>query len=101
MTDSQYDDWRQVAGYFDGDGSSDFKIGKRVVFVRFHMVDNYRPQLEAVKSFLNGQGIRTETMHGITGDTPKLGIGQGEGEEDASLHLQEARGIASHSRLFR
>jgi len=37
LVEGSYKDWKQVAGYFDGDGSSDFKIGKRVVFVRLSL----------------------------------------------------------------
>jgi hypothetical protein len=76
MINGPYNDWGQVGGYFDGDGSSDFKIGKRVVFVRLHFTDNYRPQLENVEQFLGSQGVRTEAVSDTLAGASRLGIGQ-------------------------
>jgi hypothetical protein len=73
---NSYTDWKQVAGYFDGDGSSDFKIGKKIIFVRLHFTENYRPQLEAVQKFLNSQGIETETITDTLRGASRLSAGR-------------------------
>jgi hypothetical protein len=61
----QYKSWRQVAGYFDGDGTiyfSDttnrpYKLSMSLVFV-----DQSFDQIKNVKEFLNGQSIRTSNI---------------------------------------
>jgi hypothetical protein len=61
----QYNSWRQVAGYFDGDGTiyfSDttnrpYKLSISLVFV-----DQSFDQIKNVKDFLNSHGIRTSNI---------------------------------------
>jgi hypothetical protein len=53
-----YADWKQIAGYFDGDGSVIIKIRKFVLIFYLQWVDAYRPQLEQIFSFIRaGQEI--------------------------------------------
>ena len=61
----QYSSWRQVAGYFDGDGTvyfSDttnqpYKLSISLVFV-----DQSVDQLKTIKEFLNARAIRTSNI---------------------------------------
>lgn len=61
----RYGSWRQVAGYFDGDGTvyfSDttnrpYKLSISLVFV-----DQSKDQIENVKAFLNEHGVRTSNV---------------------------------------
>ena len=59
---SAYRSWRQVAGYFDGDGAVYVSIRKYVLKVRLCFYDAWRPQLEAVKRFLENKRIRTRRL---------------------------------------
>ena len=54
-----YTSWRQVAGYFDGDGNVGLEIVKRVLHFRLRFVDTWRPQVDSIKSFLDRNGIVT------------------------------------------
>lgn len=62
---AEYNSWRQVAGYFDGDGTiyfSDttnrpYKLSISLVFV-----DQWPNQLRTIKEFLNRNGIRTSNI---------------------------------------
>ena len=54
-----YSSWRQVAGYFDGDGNVGLEIVKRVLHFRLRFVDTARPQVDSIKSFLDRNGIVT------------------------------------------
>lgn len=56
-----YTDWKQVAGYFDGDGCVIIKVRKFVLIFYLQWVDTYRPQLQQVSSFIKG----LETSKGI------------------------------------
>jgi len=61
----KYQSWRQVAGYFDGDGTivtSDisnrpYKLSLSLVFV-----DQSADQIANVREFLNNQGVRTSRV---------------------------------------
>ena len=58
----EYKSWEQVAGYFDGDGTISFtdtsnqpyKLGLSLIFV-----DQSIDQINNVREFLNGHGVRT------------------------------------------
>jgi hypothetical protein len=54
-----YKNWRQVAGYFDGDGSVTVHVCKLVLDFGLQFVDNHRPQLEQLQYFLVERGVRT------------------------------------------
>jgi hypothetical protein len=56
---SKYDSWRQVAGYFDGDGTVGFDIQMFTLGIYLELSENWRPQLQEVETFLVGEGIRT------------------------------------------
>ena len=47
-----YSDWRQVAGYYDGDGGEEIKIGKFVLRFAITWTDTYLPQLQHIQTFL-------------------------------------------------
>ena len=57
-----YKSWEQVAGYFDGDGTISFydtsnqpyKLGLSLIFV-----DQSKDQINNIREFLNGRGVRT------------------------------------------
>lgn len=54
----RYSSWAQVAGYFDGDGNVRMEVLTYVLRFGVRLVDTWRPQLESVRSFLNGQGLK-------------------------------------------
>lgn len=53
----QYDSWSQTGGYFDGDGSTYVKVHDWVLAFWIQWVDNWKPHLEQLHSFLLSQGI--------------------------------------------
>ena len=55
----KYDSWRQVAGYFDGDGTVGFDIQMFTLGMFLELSENWRPRLQEVETFLNREGIRT------------------------------------------
>lgn len=58
-----YASWASVAGFFDGDGGAEEVIGDYVVSARLEFSDNWRYQLQAVESFLEGEGIKSARMY--------------------------------------
>jgi hypothetical protein len=70
-----YQDWRQIAGYFDGDGCVDFDSGKWVLFPKFTFTDNYFPLIEMLKTFLVSHGIQTQDVSFFMGAW-RLGVAQ-------------------------
>jgi hypothetical protein len=77
---NQYKSWRQIAGYFDGDGTiatSDisnrpYKLSLSLVFV-----DQSVDQISTVKDFLNSRGIKTSNiLKRSDGETYELGVSQ-------------------------
>ncbi len=59
---SGYSDWRQVAGYYDGDGGEEIKIGKFMIRFSVTWTDTYLPQLRHIGSFLVGEGLAPSTL---------------------------------------
>ena len=57
-----YTDWRQVAGYFDGDGSVGYVPGRFTVGLRAIWTDTYKPQLEHIQDFLASEGLSPSKM---------------------------------------
>jgi hypothetical protein len=57
-----YSTWRQVAGYFDGDGNVGLEVVKRVLRLRIRFVDTWKPQIDSIWKFLRGQGISTSRV---------------------------------------
>ncbi len=55
---SGYASWKQVGGYFDGDGSVTVHLNKITLDFDLQFVDNYRPQLEQLRNFLEINGAR-------------------------------------------
>lgn len=64
--DNSYSDWRQVAGYFDGDGVVNRRIGMYVVSFSLGFSDTWKPQLESVQKFLEEQRIICPKISGNT-----------------------------------
>jgi hypothetical protein len=58
----RYDSWRQVGGYFDGDGNVGLEVVKYVLRFKLRFSDTWRPQIEAVRAFLDKQGIHTTSI---------------------------------------
>jgi len=58
-----YSDWRQVAGYYDGDGGEEIHVGKFVIRFSITWTDTYRPQLEHIEAFLVSEGLTPSTIH--------------------------------------
>jgi len=56
---STYSSWRQVSGYFDGDGNVGLEIIKRILRIRLRFVDTWRPQVDSIWEFLQRHKINT------------------------------------------
>lgn len=66
-----YRDWRVIAGYFDGDGSVIRMIGSFTVGFSIHFGDTWRKQIQDIRIFLLGQGLRvSEVIEG----RPRIGV---------------------------
>jgi hypothetical protein len=74
---AHYTSWKQVAGYFDGDGNVGLEVVKRVLRFKLRFVDTWRPQVESIAKFLAKSGIRC-------GD---LGKGEKRGNWQAAYRL--------------
>jgi hypothetical protein len=72
-----YEDWREVSGYFDGDGSTDYLPRKWVLHPTLSFADNFLPQLDMLNEFLVREGITTWRYCRMLGAW-KLGIGRAE-----------------------
>jgi len=57
-----YTSWRQVAGYFDGDGAVYVSVKRFVLRVKLCFYDVWKPQLESVRDFLISKGISTNRL---------------------------------------
>ena len=55
-TRERYQSWRQLAGYFDGDGNVGLSVVKYVLRFRMRFSDTWEPQIQAIKSFLTEKG---------------------------------------------
>lgn len=65
MSVPSYDSWRQVAGYFDGDGTiyfSDTSNQPYKLSISLVFVDQSFDQIKNVRDFLNNRGIRTSNI---------------------------------------
>jgi hypothetical protein len=52
-----YDSWRQVGGYFDGDGNVGLEVVKRVLRFKVRFADTWKPQINSISVFLASRGI--------------------------------------------
>lgn len=75
--EAAYTDWRQVSGYFDGDGCADFDPGKWVLHPKLLFSNNFRPHLEMLMQFLTIRNIRTHALSSTSGAW-KVGVAQAE-----------------------
>ncbi len=57
-----YSSWRQVAGYFDGDGNVGLEVVRHVIRLRIRFVDTWKPQIDSIWKFLRGRGISTSAV---------------------------------------
>ena len=57
-----YESWRQVAGYFDGDGNVGLEVVRRILRLRIRFVDTWRPQMASIKAFLDRHGVSTNSI---------------------------------------
>jgi hypothetical protein len=58
----QYFSWKQISGYFDGDGNVGVEVVRYVLKFKLRFSDTWRPQIETVRSFLNREGISTSAI---------------------------------------
>jgi hypothetical protein len=56
-TEGSYTSWKQVAGYFDGDGNVGLEVVRRVIRFKLRFVDTWRPQILSIRAFLVRCGI--------------------------------------------
>jgi hypothetical protein len=63
-----YDSWRQVAGYFDGDGTVMLTARTFTIYFSIEWADTSRAQLKQIKSFLRANAVYCQpkliTKHG-------------------------------------
>ncbi len=71
-----YNDWKQVAGYFDGDGCADFDAGKWVLHPKLSFSDNYQPHILMIRDFLRARDIVVWGLFHDVGGAWKVGVGQ-------------------------
>jgi len=57
-----YASWRQVSGYFDGDGNVGIEVVKRVLRFRIRLVDTWKGQVESIWQFLRSHGIHASSV---------------------------------------
>ncbi len=73
-----YSDWKQVAGYFDGDGTNNFTPRKWVIHPNLGFCDNYLPHIKMLRDFLVCLDIKTWALFHGPGEAWKFGVGQAE-----------------------
>jgi hypothetical protein len=52
-----YTSWKQVAGYFDGDGNVGIEVVKKVLRFKIRFVDTWKPQIRSIEYFLSSNGL--------------------------------------------
>jgi hypothetical protein len=76
---SSYRSWKQVAGYFDGDGNVGVEVVKYVLRFKLRFSDTWMPQIRAVKAFLERKKISTTNVwqekHSKKRDAYRIEIG--------------------------
>ncbi len=74
-----YETWQQLGGYFDGDGNVGVEVVKYVLRFKLRFSDTWRPQIAAIKSFLNSHEISTANISRVVSegrrDSFKIDIG--------------------------
>ncbi len=73
ITIPQYKSWREVAGYFDGDGCVGFSKGKYVVRFQLSWADNSFDQLSQLRDFLLSHRIEVGSV--TSSEARRLEIG--------------------------
>lgn len=53
-----YSGWPSLAGYFDGDGTVEFRVGRFTLHIRLAFDENWKLHLEGVKRFLEARGAK-------------------------------------------
>ena len=54
-----YSSWRQVSGYFDGDGNVGIEIVKRILRIKLRFVDTWKRQVDSIWEFLRRHKVNT------------------------------------------
>lgn len=62
VQEAGYSDWRQVSGYYDGDGGEEIKFGKFVIRFAITWTDTYLPQLQHIQRFLVSEKLAPSTI---------------------------------------
>ena len=57
-----YNSWKQIAAYFDGDGSVSTRVRVFTLSFSLEFSESYFPQLVQVRDFLTSEGIPTRTI---------------------------------------
>lgn len=65
-----YRSWRETAGYSDGDGGLLLTPETYTISLGLDWADTYRPQLEAVRRFLVGEGLKPERIYALGKTNP-------------------------------
>ena len=57
-----YSSWKQVAGYFDGDGNVGIEVAKRILRIKLRFVDTWKPQVVSIWRFLRRCHVNTGSV---------------------------------------
>jgi hypothetical protein len=71
-----YSDWKQIAGFFDGDGTNNFVPRKHVVHPNLGFCDNYYQHITMLREFLIRREVETWALFHDAGGAWKFGVGQ-------------------------
>jgi hypothetical protein len=83
--EGSYTSWKQVTGYFDGDGNVGLEVVKRVVRLKLRFVDTWRPQILSIHTFLSRCGIRSGAI--------ARGEGRGRWQAAYRLDITEVKSV--------
>ncbi|HXY56704.1 MAG TPA: LAGLIDADG family homing endonuclease, partial [Nitrososphaerales archaeon] len=65
-----YSSWKQVSGYFEGDGNVGLEVSKRTLRFKIRFVDTWKPQIESIAAFLSRRGIKCGAVGNSTSPGP-------------------------------
>jgi hypothetical protein len=82
-----YSDWKQVAGFFDGDGTNNFVPRKHVVHPNLGFCDNYYQHITMLREFLVQREIETWALFHDAGGAWKFGVGQADSVHKVAMSM--------------
>ncbi len=89
-----YQTWREVAGYFDGDGCVGFAVGSYVLRFQLSWADNSIGQLSQLRSFLISRKIRVGNI--TKSEAQRLEIGAQDAVLQAATQMIKYSGKKSY-----